>query len=206
MKNKETRESRGVAFILFLKQEDALRSCETLDGTVLHDRTIKCSIGNAPKAFGRSIITPFITIAVDNGRTPEFIKKKVYADKSRCFECGDAGHLSYQCPKNIYGERQKPAKKKRKRNQERKAEEHDSEKRFQPGLDVPSSREGASLPASRIRRRTESTKPTIRLRGATHKDQAAPFVQTQSSGQILETHTTENYGRGNRKRKSGYFR
>jgi hypothetical protein len=24
-----------------------------------------------------------------------------YPDKSRCYECGEEGHLSYECPKNL---------------------------------------------------------------------------------------------------------
>lgn len=24
-----------------------------------------------------------------------------YKDKSRCYECGEGGHLSYECPKNV---------------------------------------------------------------------------------------------------------
>ena len=36
---------------------------------------------------------------------------------SRCFECGELGHLSYSCPKNILGAKE-PPKKKRKRKLE----------------------------------------------------------------------------------------
>lgn len=35
--------------------------------------------------FGRTLRC---SIAKDNGRTPEFIRKKIYKDKSRCYECG----------------------------------------------------------------------------------------------------------------------
>jgi len=35
--------------------------------------------------FGRSISC---SIAKDNGRAPEFIKRKEYKDKSQCYECG----------------------------------------------------------------------------------------------------------------------
>jgi U11/U12 small nuclear ribonucleoprotein 31 kDa protein len=35
------------------------------------------------------------SIAADNGRAPEFIKKRVYNTKTDlCFECGGSGHLS----------------------------------------------------------------------------------------------------------------
>ena len=32
----------------------------------------------------------------------------------RCYECGEFGHLSFQCPKNILGDREQPEKKKKK--------------------------------------------------------------------------------------------
>ncbi len=49
------------------------------------------------------------SIAKDNGRTEEFAtQKKTYEDKSRCFECGQEGHLSYQCPSNALGSREPP--------------------------------------------------------------------------------------------------
>ena len=35
--------------------------------------------------FGRKIKC---SIAKDNGRTTEFIRRKDYKDKSRCYECG----------------------------------------------------------------------------------------------------------------------
>lgn len=62
--------------------------------------------------FGRTLKS---SIAKDNGRSTEFIKKRQYLDKSRCYECGEEGHLSYACPANALGERQPPPKKERKR-------------------------------------------------------------------------------------------
>lgn len=56
------------------------------------------------------------SIAKDNGRTTEFIRRKDYPDKSLCFECGQEGHLSYQCEKNTLGPRTPPPKKVRVRN------------------------------------------------------------------------------------------
>ncbi|CAH8390476.1 unnamed protein product [Eruca vesicaria subsp. sativa] len=49
-----------------------------------------------------------VSIAADNGRASEFIKKRVYKDKSRCYECGEEGHLSYECPRNQLGPRERP--------------------------------------------------------------------------------------------------
>ena len=57
--------------------------------------------------FGRTLKA---SIAKDNGRTEEFIRKRVYPDKSRCFECGETGHLSYQCTRNALGVREPPPK------------------------------------------------------------------------------------------------
>lgn len=45
-----------------------------------------------------------------------------YPNKSRCFECGQLGHLSYKCEKNLLGERDPPPKKIRKRKKQNPAE------------------------------------------------------------------------------------
>lgn len=37
---------------------------------------------------------------------------------SRCYECGEAGHLSYNCPQNLLGNRDPPKKKGKKRKHE----------------------------------------------------------------------------------------
>lgn len=62
--------------------------------------------------FGRRLKS---SIAVDNGRSAEFIRRRNYPDKKRCYECGDEGHLSYACSKNALGDREPPPKKERKR-------------------------------------------------------------------------------------------
>ncbi|KAM7467237.1 hypothetical protein LguiB_014799 [Lonicera macranthoides] len=61
---------------------------------------------------GRTLST---SIAADNGHAPEFIQRKVYKDKSRCYECGEGGHLSYECPKNQLGPRERPQPKRTRR-------------------------------------------------------------------------------------------
>ncbi|KAM2157458.1 hypothetical protein ACFX1R_043033 [Malus domestica] len=53
----------------------------------------------------------FIFIVTDNGRAVEFIRKREYKDKSRCYECGEEGHLSYECPKNQLEPREQPSSK-----------------------------------------------------------------------------------------------
>ncbi|XP_003702450.1 zinc finger CCHC-type and RNA-binding motif-containing protein 1 [Megachile rotundata] len=95
MKNKITRRSRGVAFVLFLTPEDAVSCAKSLNNTEIGGRTIKSSI------------------AVDNGRSTEFIRRRDYPDKSQCFECGEEGHLSYNCSSNTLGPRNPPLKKAR---------------------------------------------------------------------------------------------
>ncbi|CAN4126615.1 unnamed protein product [Withania somnifera] len=90
VKDRVTRKSRGVGFILFVCREDAIRAIKGINGKVLNGRTLTASI------------------ACDNGRAAEFIRKKVYKDKSRCYECGEEGHLSYECPKNLFGPRERP--------------------------------------------------------------------------------------------------
>ncbi|XVF23524.1 hypothetical protein REPUB_Repub13aG0046200 [Reevesia pubescens] len=97
LKDRITRNSRGVAFVQFVSRDDALSAASVMHGKVLNGRTISASI------------------AVDNGRAPEFIKKRIYKDKSRCYECGVSGHLSYECPKNQLGPRKRPVPKKGRR-------------------------------------------------------------------------------------------
>ncbi|KAE8666359.1 Zinc finger CCHC-type and RNA-binding motif-containing protein 1 [Hibiscus syriacus] len=97
LKDRATRTSKGVAFVQFVSREDALSAVNVMHGKVLNGRTVSASI------------------AVDNGRAPEFIKKRVYKDKSRCYECGVSGHLSYECPKNQLGPRERPVPKKGRR-------------------------------------------------------------------------------------------
>lgn len=58
--------------------------------------------------FGRKLRAK---IATDNGRSAEFVRKRSYENKQRCFECGDEGHLSYKCPVNVLGEREPPVRK-----------------------------------------------------------------------------------------------
>ncbi|XP_048357739.1 zinc finger CCHC-type and RNA-binding motif-containing protein 1 isoform X1 [Sphaerodactylus townsendi] len=97
MKDKDTRKSKGVAFILFLDKESAQNCSRALNNKQLFGRLIKASI------------------AIDNGRAAEFIRRRNYYDKSKCYECGETGHLSYACPKNMLGEREPPKKKEKKK-------------------------------------------------------------------------------------------
>lgn len=100
LKDKDTRESKGVAFVLFLDRHMAQNAVAAVNRKQMFGRTIKCCI------------------ATDNGRTTEFIRRKYYPDKSYCYECGESGHLSYQCPKNMLGDREPPPKKLRKRKKQ----------------------------------------------------------------------------------------
>lgn len=81
----------------FLRREEAATCVKVLNGKQMFERTIKCSI------------------AKDNGRSTEFIRKKYYPDKTTCYECKEDGHLSYECPKNSLGRRTPPPKKEKKR-------------------------------------------------------------------------------------------
>ncbi|KAF6038885.1 ZCRB1 [Bugula neritina] len=87
VKDRKLRRSKGVAFILYLRPDEAWAAVKAVNQTTMFGRSISCSI------------------AKDNGRAPEFIKRKEYKDKSQCYECGEEGHLSYKCPKNIRGAR-----------------------------------------------------------------------------------------------------
>lgn len=59
LKDKSTRKSKGVAFILFLNREDALKCVEETNMKEMFGRTLKASV------------------AKDNGRSTEFIRRKV---------------------------------------------------------------------------------------------------------------------------------
>ncbi|XP_076009164.1 zinc finger CCHC-type and RNA-binding motif-containing protein 1 [Genypterus blacodes] len=122
VKDKDTRKSKGVAFVLFLDREAAHTCARAVNNKQLFGRTVKASI------------------AVDNGRATEFIKRRNYTDKSKCYECGDTGHLSYACPKNILGEREPPKKKEKKKKKklqepEQVEEEESEEEGEDPALD-----------------------------------------------------------------------
>ena len=93
MKDKHSHKSRGVAFILFLHREDAIKCVQSLNNQQLFNRTIKANI------------------AKDNGRSKDYIRRKEYPDKTRCYECGQYGHLSYKCESNVLGDRSLPKKK-----------------------------------------------------------------------------------------------
>lgn len=108
LKDRHTRRSRGVAFVLYVSREDAAKAALSMDAKILNGRKLT------------------VSIAADNGRASEFIKKRVYKDKSRCYECGDEGHLSYECPRNQLGPRERPPppkKRGRRREEEGEAEE-----------------------------------------------------------------------------------
>ncbi|CAF4712126.1 unnamed protein product, partial [Rotaria socialis] len=66
VKDPETRRSKGVAFIQLFSKDDAIRAIEVFNGKELHGRIVKCSL------------------AIDNGRTREFIRKREYPDKTKC--------------------------------------------------------------------------------------------------------------------------
>ncbi|TWW64604.1 RNA-binding motif-containing protein 1 [Takifugu flavidus] len=73
------------------------------------------------KLFSRTVKA---SIAIDNGRATEFIRRRNYTDKSKCYECGDVGHLSYACPKNILGDRDPPKKKEKKKKKKGQQPDH----------------------------------------------------------------------------------
>ncbi|XP_038163442.1 zinc finger CCHC-type and RNA-binding motif-containing protein 1 [Cyprinodon tularosa] len=106
VKDKFTRQSKGVAFVLFLDRESAHNCARAVNNKQLFGRTVKASI------------------AIDNGRATEFIRRRNYTDKSKCYECGETGHLSYACPKNLLGEREPPPKKEKKKKKRPQQPEH----------------------------------------------------------------------------------
>mmetsp|Transcript_44794 Transcript_44794/g.74753 ORF Transcript_44794/g.74753 Transcript_44794/m.74753 type:complete len:235 (-) Transcript_44794:113-817(-) len=111
------RQSKGLAFVLYMKREDAVKAVQMFDGKVLNGRKLK------------------VILAEDNGRASEFIKRREYPDKSRCYECGEEGHLSYTCPRNALGARDRPQseKKRPRKAQESSSRPHHDAKFARPG-------------------------------------------------------------------------
>ena len=95
LRDKQTRASRGVAFVQFSKPEDCERACLMMHNAVVESMKLDCSISK------------------DNGRSGEFIKKRKYSTRKVCFECREEGHYSYECPRNVLGVREKPMPKSR---------------------------------------------------------------------------------------------
>ncbi|CAD7084396.1 unnamed protein product [Hermetia illucens] len=98
MRNRETRKSRGVAFVNYVRVEDAEACVQATDNVEMFGRTLKAGI------------------AIDNGKGQPAGKKRKFTDVVRCFECGAEGHVSYKCPENILGDRPRPKKEKKKTN------------------------------------------------------------------------------------------
>lgn len=114
----EKRKSRGVAFIQFSNASEA-EKCIELDNTqvkqAMHIHSTYrihnlnyLAIVSFFQMFGRTLK---MSIVKDNGRSGEFSNKRIYADKQRCYECGEEGHLSYKCPVNVLGNRDIPSTK-----------------------------------------------------------------------------------------------
>ena len=92
LRDKTTRRSRGVAFVQFARQEECDAAIQGMNGYVLEGFQLKCSLSK------------------DNGRSSEFSSKrnsKKNAASTLCFECGQDGHMSYECPKNVLGKRER---------------------------------------------------------------------------------------------------
>ena len=65
LKDRHSRQSKGVAFVLFVDRNSAYSAIHATHGKELFGRTLK------------------VCIAADNGRATEFIKRQTYKDKTR---------------------------------------------------------------------------------------------------------------------------
>ncbi|KUF88030.1 hypothetical protein AM588_10003172 [Phytophthora nicotianae] len=81
---------RGVAFVQFARAEDCAKAVAKMDKMPLEGMKLAVSLSR------------------DNGRSREFAKKRKYTTSQRCFECGELGHVSYECPRNVLGTRERP--------------------------------------------------------------------------------------------------
>ena len=131
-------------------------------------------------------------MAKDNGRTREFIRRKDYPDKTRCYECGEYGHLSYKCSKNVLGDRRRPRKKKRKRAE--KKEEADNY--FNPDISLA---EAIAEDAEMAEKTAETDEETGNTVGPEVKEEPVdppdPAVQIyeDQDGNRYQTTATEQY-------------
>ncbi|KAJ8367744.1 hypothetical protein AAFF_G00310830 [Aldrovandia affinis] len=168
VKDKETRKSKGVAFVLFLDKESAHNCARAINNKQLFGRTVKASI------------------AIDNGRATEFIRRRNYTDKTKCYECGDSGHLSYGCPKNMLGERDPPKKKEKKKKKKVEEpedinEEESEDEGEDPALDSLS--QAIAFQQARIddeeRRRAQATEEATRA-ASTSEDSRKPRIKASA--------------------------
>lgn len=98
LRDRETRASRGVAFVQFARAVDCAAAVAAMHNRELEGLTLACSLSR------------------DNGRAREFAKRRRTPPAgARCFECGEPDHVSYACPRNVLGAREKPAPRKLKK-------------------------------------------------------------------------------------------
>ncbi|KAG7496816.1 zinc finger CCHC-type and RNA-binding motif-containing protein 1 [Solea senegalensis] len=155
VKDKVSRQSKGVAFVLFLDRESAHNCARAVNNKQLFGRTVKASI------------------AIDNGRATEFIRRRNYTDKTKCYECGDTGHLSYACPSNMLGEREPPKKKEKKKKKPKKpehVEEEEEEESEEEGEDpaLDSLSQAIAFQQARIEEEETQRKPAPALSQEAH--------------------------------------
>lgn len=111
VKDKDTRQSKGVAFVLFLDRESAHNCVRAVNNKqvsifrshILYVTEHCCCLlvsfipllihalhVHVSQLFGRTVKA---SIAIDNGRATEFIRRRNYTDKSKCYECGVSADL-----------------------------------------------------------------------------------------------------------------
>uniref|UniRef100_A0A3Q3W3I1 Zinc finger CCHC-type and RNA-binding motif-containing protein 1 n=1 Tax=Mola mola TaxID=94237 RepID=A0A3Q3W3I1_MOLML len=153
VKDKDTRRSKGVAFVLFLDRESAHNCVRAINNKQLFGRTVKASI------------------AIDNGRATEFIRRRNYTDKSKCYECGVSAYSQREPPK-------KKEKKKKKKTQQLDhiEEEADSEEEGEdPNLDSLS--QAIAFQQARMEEEEQKKSQKDGARASTSSDSKKPRIK-----------------------------